>query len=85
MSRVRASASIHEPRAAEMRLTASAESDALFLTVSDDHVWFCLNPSAGDLEAEAEAMDRLAELATEAAARLRSIAAARACSGEVTS
>ncbi|MEV7807542.1 hypothetical protein AB0O28_31800 [Microbispora sp. NPDC088329] len=37
-----------------------------------------------DAEAEAAAMDRLAELATEAAARLREVAAARIAGPEVT-
>ncbi|MFC3982482.1 hypothetical protein [Streptosporangium jomthongense] len=78
MSRVNAGVTIRDPRAAEMSLQASTApgSDVLFLTISWDHVWFSVG-AEGDLEAEAAAMDRLAELATETAARLRSLATAR--------
>lgn len=71
-SRVSVSAAIYDPRADDMQLRDS-KSDALFLTIAD-HIWFGLRLVGSDMEAEAAAMDRLAELATEAAARLRSVA-----------
>ncbi|MFD0891530.1 hypothetical protein ACFQ08_43865, partial [Streptosporangium algeriense] len=72
MSRVHAGVTIRDPRAAEMSLRPHTEPgpDVLFLTLSHHHVWFSLG-AEGDLEAEAAAMDRLAELASDAAARLR--------------
>ncbi|GAA0948561.1 hypothetical protein [Nonomuraea longicatena] len=75
MSTVRASAAIYRPRAAEMTLRDSTDpdSDAMFLTLAQDHVWITLNGSSADPAAEAEAMERLADLATEAAARLRAL------------
>ncbi|MEU7004471.1 hypothetical protein [Nonomuraea sp. NPDC046570] len=78
MSQVSAGIAVYDPRAEEMHL--NARSGWLFLTVARNHVWFALNHSTsdGDVEAEAAAMDRLAELAVEAAARLRALAAAPA-------
>ncbi|GAA2279276.1 hypothetical protein GCM10010149_23750 [Nonomuraea roseoviolacea subsp. roseoviolacea] len=73
MSEVRAGVSIYQPRASEMTLRPHPESETLFFTLSTDHVWFALNAADSDVAAEAEAMDRLAELATEAAARLRAL------------
>ncbi|MBO4274941.1 hypothetical protein [Microbispora triticiradicis] len=83
MSTVQMSAAIREPRAEEMSLDFNAELQVSFLTVSSEHVWFSLGAADADLSAEAAAMDRLAELATEAAARLREAAAARTGNGEV--
>ncbi|MBN6052699.1 hypothetical protein JYK22_12245, partial [Nonomuraea sp. RK-328] len=73
MSEVRAGVSIYQPCASEMTLRPHPESEILFFTLSTDHVWFVLNTIGSDLAAEAEAMERLAELASEAAARLRAL------------
>ena len=64
---------IYDPRAEEMSLRDSTESAAMFLTISHQHVWFALNRDGDDVQAQAAAMDRLAELAAEAAARLRAL------------
>lgn len=74
MSKVSAGVAIYKPCAGEMRLELSSESDSLFLTLSNYHVWFALNSNGADVAAEAAAMERLAELAVEAAARLRALA-----------
>ncbi|MEV0197382.1 hypothetical protein [Nonomuraea sp. NPDC050691] len=84
MSRINASVTLFQPRAAEMELETGPMSGALFLTVSDQPVFIALNTSRSDVAAEVAAMERLAELATEAAARLRALAdaAAAAMGGE---
>ncbi|MEU9832731.1 NUDIX domain-containing protein [Streptosporangium sp. NPDC048047] len=84
-SHLAASVGIYAPRSAEMRLTTLADapsSGLLVLHISNAPAWFALNSTGADIEAEAEAMERLAELATEAAARLR---APSAGTREVTS
>ncbi|MER6508272.1 hypothetical protein ABT158_15735 [Nonomuraea sp. NPDC001636] len=70
-SHVNASAAIHQPRAHEMNLYEIDGADALILILSTNHVWFNLSTAEGDREANAEAMERLATLAAEAATRLR--------------
>ncbi|MFI6907323.1 hypothetical protein ACIBKY_39115 [Nonomuraea sp. NPDC050394] len=72
-SRVNAGVSIHHPRAGEMRLRPSTDHDALFLTLSDSHVWFCLGMAGTDVPAEIAAMERLSALAAEAADQLRAL------------
>lgn len=74
MSRINASVTIFQPRAAEMELETGLKSGALFLTLSDQPVFIALNTSRSDVAAEVAAMERLAELAGEAAARLRALA-----------
>ncbi|WP_182876111.1 hypothetical protein [Microbispora sp. H10670] len=83
MSDIHTSVAIYRPRAEEMSLDFNAERQVSFLTVSSRHVWFALGAAGSDLAAEAAAMDRLAELAAEAAARLRE-AAAHAAGAEVS-
>lgn len=81
MSRTHVDLAIYEPRAEEMSLKDSTESSAMFLIISRHHVWFALNLDGDDVQAQAAAMDRLAELAAEAAARLRALSPS--ASGEV--
>ncbi|GAA0949183.1 hypothetical protein [Nonomuraea longicatena] len=65
---------VHKPRASEMSLmdTTLPKSHALYLELNGT-VWVALNSRGSDLAAEIEAMERLADLATEAAARLRAL------------
>ncbi|MFD0890512.1 hypothetical protein ACFQ08_38720 [Streptosporangium algeriense] len=79
MSHVSSSLGIYSPRAEEMSLTASINpgSTVLYLNLATSApVWFAIGAvdERDSLESEAAAMDRLAELATEAAARLRALA-----------
>ncbi|MET8140405.1 hypothetical protein ABZU32_08870 [Sphaerisporangium sp. NPDC005288] len=73
MAYLRSSIAIRDPRASEMRIHPYEEGGAFFFSVCDD-VWFTLRQATADVkevEEEAAAMDRLAELAAEAAATLR--------------
>ncbi|WP_169948631.1 hypothetical protein [Microbispora sp. H11081] len=81
MSTTNVNLAIYEPRAEEMSLKDGTKSAAMFLTISHEHVWFALNLTGDDVQAQAAAMDRLAELAIEAAARLRALSPTR--TGEV--
>lgn len=74
MSETSVTMAIYQPHAHEMTLRPSTETKVLYLALSRD-VWFSLNSNGCDVTAEAEAVDRLAELASEAAAQLRAIAA----------
>ncbi|WP_147425469.1 hypothetical protein [Bailinhaonella thermotolerans] len=70
MSEIYHQTSIFYPRAEEMSLQDSEHSDSLYLNLARE-VWLSLGAVEADLEAEAAAMDRLAELAGQAAAQLR--------------
>lgn len=65
------------PRAESLRLEEVSQDGTLALHIGpDDRAYIMLGGHSSDREADAKAMDRLAELATEAAARLRTIGAA---------
>ncbi|RGA04482.1 hypothetical protein DI270_013395 [Microbispora triticiradicis] len=84
MSDIYTTVSIYEPRAKEMSLDLSTELKTSFLFLSHTSLYFALGADGSDLAAEAAAMDRLAELATSAAAHLREAAAARTAGAEVS-
>lgn len=74
---IRAHFYILNPRADSLRLENVGQGGALALHLDPDgHAYVMLGGATSDREADAKAMDRLAELATEAAARLRTIGAA---------
>jgi hypothetical protein len=73
MATVYSTTSIHAPRAAEMSLHPNPDRAAVaFLDVASGAVYFSLNrEDPEEARAQAEAMARLAELATQAEAWLR--------------
>ncbi|MEU8104502.1 hypothetical protein AB0C18_12360 [Nonomuraea muscovyensis] len=82
MSHISASVHFNAPRAGEMELATSAKTGALFLHLSEHDVTIILNSVRSDVAAEIAAMDRLAELASEAASRLRAFTATSVAGGE---
>jgi hypothetical protein len=77
---ITASLTISHPRAEDIRLRSGDTSDSTFYAFHLDIApWYqaalSLGGSDADCEADAAAMDRLAEVALEAAAKLRAAAA----------
>ena len=71
LTRVSAAAAIYDPDASEIKLWESSEfPGVLYLNLDRAH-WFVLGEAVSDLAAEADAMERLSEVAGQAAERLR--------------
>jgi hypothetical protein len=71
MAHTTVAAAIHDPRPHDMRIHAGDQDpDTAYLYLDYGNVWFALN-RRNTAAAQADAMDRLAELATQAAAWLR--------------
>lgn len=72
MSHIDAELTIRDPRAHDMRILHQPDIPLISLHLAGpSRVWFALGTHYSDREAEAAAMDRLADLATQAAALLR--------------
>lgn len=69
---IRAHFYIVHPRAESLRLKEASQDGTLALHIGpDDRAYIMLGGHSSDREADAEAMERLAELASEATVKLR--------------